>query len=332
MNMKKIFNDPDNLVGETLRGFAAAHADVIRLVPGTHMIERVMPKEKGKVRFLMGNGAGHEPAVICWVGKGMFDMNVVGEIFTCASASSIYEGIKRLAADGPVLVAIQNHAGDVLNAGMAVERAQAEGLDVQSVLFYDDVASAPKAFLPERRGIGGMLFYTKIVGALAESGASMDSLVRMFEAVRDRTRTYAVAVTNCTHPVTGLSMFADLPEDEIELGMGVHGEGGGGRMKLPTAKALAKTVSDILIDDGEYKPGDNMLVLVNGSGAMTMMEMSILFGDIKAYLEEKGMQVVGGKAGNYLTTQELSGASVSFVSVTEEMLALWRAPCEVSVF
>ncbi len=330
--MKKIINNPRNLVGETLAGFAAAHAETIRLVPGTHMIERAMPKERGKVRFVIGNGAGHEPAVICWVGKGMFDMNIVGEIFTCATANSIYQGIKRLSEGGPVLVAVQNHAGDVLNAGMAVSKAKAEGINVESMLFYDDIASAPKEFIEERRGIGGMMFYAKIVGELAEKGASMPELVKMFEAVRDRTRTYAFAVTNCTHPVTGMPMFGSLPDDEIELGMGVHGESGGGRMKLPTSKALAKTLSDILTEDGGYKPGDDMLVMVNGSGGMTMMEMSILYGDIKAYLEEKGMRVVGGKAGNYLTTQELSGASVSFCSVTPEMLALWNAPCGVGYF
>ena len=218
--MKKIINNPAALVEDTLRGYTAAHADVIRLVPGTHMVERAVPKEKGKVRFMMGNGAGHEPAVICWVGQGMFDLNVPGEIFTCASAARIHEAIQRLAADGPVLVAVQNHAGDVLNAGMAVRQAQEEGLDVRSVLFYDDIASAPKEFTEDRRGIGGMLFYAKIVGALAELGAGMEELVRLFEKVRDRTRTYAVAITNCTHPVTGLPLFDSLPEDEIELGMG----------------------------------------------------------------------------------------------------------------
>lgn len=330
--MKKIINQPEQLVEDTLKGYAAANSRIVHLVPGTHMMERACPKEKGKVRLLMGNGAGHEPAVICWVGEGMLDMNIPGEIFTCASATAIYEGIKRLSQDGPVLLFVQNHAGDVLNANMALRKARREGIDVQSVLFYDDIASAPKSAITERRGIGGMLFYAKIVGALAEKGAGMDELIAMFEAVRDRTRTYAFAVTNCTHPITGMAMFENLPDDEIELGMGVHGEGGGARMKLPTAKELAKALCDPLIEDGEYKAGEQVLVMVNGSGGMTMMEMSILFGSIKDYLAEKGITVAGGKAGNYLTTQELSGASVSMVAVTPEMLALWDEPCHVSYF
>lgn len=332
MKMKKIINSPDTLVMDIIKGYTAAHEDIIRQVPGTHMVERVEPKEKGKVRFLMANGAGHEPAVMCWVGKGMFDMNIPGEIFTCASAPMIYEGIKRLGQDGPVLVAIQNHAGDVLNAGMAIEDALDDGVDVHSVLFYDDIASAPKSEISERRGIGGMLFYGKIIGAMAERGDDVEALKAMFEQVRDRTRTYAFAVTNCTNPISGLDMFAGLPEDEIELGMGVHGEGGGGRIKLPTSRELAKIVCDKLVEDGEYKAGDQMLVMVNGSGAMTMMEMSILYSEIKDYLESLGMKVVGRKVNNYLTTQELSGASISLCSVTDEMLALWNEPCCVSAF
>ncbi|MDD3410657.1 MAG: dihydroxyacetone kinase subunit DhaK, partial [Eubacteriales bacterium] len=189
----------------------AAHSDIIRLVPGTHMVERVTPKAKGKVRFLMGNGAGHEPAVICWVGEGMFDMNIPGEIFTCASAAYIHEGIRRLSEGGPVLVAIQNHAGDVLNANMAIDQALDEGIDVHSVVFYDDIASAPRECMEERRGIGGMLFYAKIVGAMAERGDGIDALISMFEKVRDATRTYAVAITNGTNPITGLDMFGELP-------------------------------------------------------------------------------------------------------------------------
>ena len=332
MVMKKIINDPNRIVEETLKGYVAAHDDVIRLVPGTHMVERVHPKAPGKVRFLMGNGAGHEPAVICWVGEGMFDMNIPGEIFTCASSQAIYQGIKRLSEGGPVLVAIQNHAGDVLNAGMAIDEAMDEGIEVDSVVFYDDIASAPKDMLEERRGIGGMLFYGKIVGAMAENGADMESLKQMFAKVRDKTRTYAVAITNCTNPISGLDMFSQLPDDEIELGMGVHGEGGGGRIKLPTSRELAKLMADKLIDDGDYVQGDRLLVMVNGAGGMTMMEMSILFGDLKSYLEEKGMSVVGSKVGNYLTTQELSGVSVSFCAVDDEMLKLWNGPCKVSYF
>lgn len=330
--MKKLLNNTDQLVEQTLAGYAAAHSDVIRLVPETHMIERVAPKAPGKVRFMMANGAGHEPAVICWVGEGMFDMNIPGEIFTCASSTRIYEGIRRLSKDGPVLVAIQNHAGDVLNAGMAISQAQAEGIDVDSVLFYDDIASAPRDMIEERRGIGGMIFYAKILGAMAENGASREEMKAVFKRVRDATRTYSVALTNCTNPVTGMAMFDSLGDDEIEMGMGVHGEGGDGRMKLPTSSELAGIVCDKLIEDGMYAKGDRLLVMINGAGGITMMEMSIFYGDVKRRLEERGFHISGCKVGNYLTTQELSGVSVSLCAVDDEMLTLWNAPCKVSCF
>ncbi len=330
--MKKILNGPDRLVEDTLNGFALANKAIVRLVPGTHMIERATPKASGKVRLLMGNGAGHEPAVICWVGEGMFDMNVVGEIFTCSSAEHIYQGVKRLSEGGPVLVAVQNHAGDVLNAGMAVERALDEGIDVESVLFYDDVASAPRGMIEERRGIGGMLFYAKIVGAAAEEGYGMARLVSLFERVRDATRTYSVAVTNCTHPVTGMGMFDGLPDDQIEMGMGVHGEGGGGRIPLPTSKDLAAKLCDILIEDGGYKQGDKLLVFVNGAGGMTAMELFTLYGVIEEYLNGKGFFVAGCKVGDYLTTQELSGVSLSLCRADDEMIRLWNEQCAVGKF
>lgn len=329
--MKKILNDASRLVEDTLLGFSKAHKDIVKLVPGTHMMERAEKKQAGKVRFAMGNGAGHEPAVVCWVGEGMFDMNIVGEIFTCSSAEHIYRGIKRLSEEGPVLLAVQNHAGDVLNASMAVERALDEGIDVTSVSFYDDVASAPRDEIQERRGIGGMLFYSKIVGAMAEEGASMSELVQMFGRVRDATRTYSVAVTNCTHPVTGMGMFDSLPDDMIEMGMGVHGEGGGGRIPVPTSKELARKLCDVLIEDGGYEPG-KILVFVNGAGGMTAMELYTLYGEIEMYLAQLGFEVSGCKVGDYLTTQELSGVSVSLCTVDDEMLRLWNAPCRVGKF
>lgn len=330
--MKKILNGSERIVEDTLRGFALAHGDIVHLVPGTHMMERATHKAPGKVRLLMGNGAGHEPAVICWVGEGMFDMNVVGEVFTCSSAEHIYQGICRLSEGGPVLIVVQNHAGDVMNAGIALERAIEKGLDVRSVLFYDDVASAPKEEIQERRGIGGMLFYAKIVGALAEEGAGLDDLTRMFERVRDATRTYSVAVTNGTHPITGMGMFDGLPDDMIEMGMGVHGEGGGGRIAIPTSRELAGRLCDILVEDGEYKRGDRLLVMVNGAGGMTAMELYTLYGEIADNLTERGMVIAGCKVGDYLTTQELSGVSLSLCVVDDEMIRLWNAPCHVGKF
>lgn len=328
--MKKLRNQPENLVEETLQGYALAHKDRIVLVEGTHIItRRDSPK---KVKFLMGNGAGHEPAVIGWVGPGMFDANVVGEVFTAPSSDKILEAIEFLHQDGsPVLLAVQNHAGDVLNANMAYAEAVMKGIPVKKVLFYDDIATAPKGMEPERRGIGGMLFYTKIVGAFLEQGGGIDEAVELFERVRDHTRTFSVGFTRCTHPATGLDIMA-LPEGEIEMGVGTHGEGSGSnRIPMPTSKELAKRVSDMLIEDLPYQPGDEILLFVNGLGSTTCMELSIYYKDLCDYLESRGIAVYAGCCDECLTTQELGGVSVSFCKVDETCKKLWDAPCKSSL-
>lgn len=329
--MKKLINSKETIVEDMLKGFAAAHKEIVELVPGTHIIKRRRPKDKTKVKFAIGNGAGHEPAVIGWVGEGMFDMNIVGEIFTAPSAHQILQGLELLNDGSDILLAVQNHAGDVMNAEMACEMAEEQGIKVHPVLFYDDIASAPKGKEQERRGIGGMLFYAKIVGSFLDSGGGIEEAKRLFERVRDNTRTYAVAITNCTHPITGLKMF-DLADDEIELGMGVHGEGGANRVAMVSARELAEIMCNEIIEDLPYEPGDEVLILVNGAGGMTMMEMSIFYGDVRDVLTEKNLVPYAAKVGNYLTTQELSGLSLSFCRVDDEMKRWWEAPCRVPFF
>lgn len=318
------------LVDDAMAGYATAHSDVLEHIEGTRMMARRHPKEKGKVRLMMGNGGGHEPAVIGWVDEGMLDLNVVGDVFTAPSGKAIYQGISRLAETGPVILFVQNHAGDVMNAELAMDMA--EDLPVKSVLFYDDIASAPKGQEQERRGMAGMLFYAKICGAMAERGESQEKIISMFEQIRDRTRTISVALNGGTHPVTGLPISGELGENEIEIGMGVHGEGGANRMELPTSRQLAAILCDRLLEDGEYEEGSKLLVMVNGAGGMTMMEMATLYGDVETELRLRGYFPVGCKVGNYLTTQETAGVSLSFVSVTDEMLELWRDPCNVPAF
>lgn len=330
--MKKLRNRPEDLVQETLEGYAMANSEVIGLNPGTHQIVRKEKKGPDKVKFALGNGAGHEPAVIGWVGPGMLDMNIVGDVFTAPSAEKILEGLEALDDGSPILLAVQNHAGDVLNAERACKKARERGIDVHRVLFYDDVASAPKGFEEERRGMAGMLFYVKIVGAFLEQGGGIEEAVRLFERVRDNTRTYSVAFTSCTHPVTGMKMV-ELPENEIELGMGVHGEGGGeNRVPMMSSAGLAEHIGSLLAEDGDYLAGETLLLFVNGLGSATMMEQSILYRDMTHFFEKRGMRVAGGYCGGCLTTQELGGVSVSVCRVGEEELKLWNAPCRCGIF
>ncbi len=329
--MKKLINCPDDLVNEALQGYAMANKNIIELVPNTHMVVRKQKKEKGKVKFVLGNGAGHEPAVIGWVGPGMLDMNIVGDVFTAPSNDKILEALEYIDDGSPILLAVQNHAGDVLNANLAYAEAVEKGIDVHKVLFYDDIASAPKGMEEERRGMGGMLFYTKIVGAFLENGGSIEDAVSLFEKVRDATRTYSVAFTKCTHPLTGLDMVS-LPETEIELGMGVHGEGGGAsRIPMQTSKDLARLVCDILVEDFPYEPEEEALLFINGLGSTTMMELSLFYKDVTEYLESRNIHVYDGFCGSCLTTQELGGVSVSLCKADAALKKLWDAPCQCGI-
>ena len=326
--MKKLINCPDDLVNEALQGYAMANKNIIELVPNTHMVVRKQKKEKGKVKFVLGNGAGHEPAVIGWVGPGMLDMNIVGDVFTAPSNDKILEALEYIDDGSPILLAVQNHAGDVLNANLAYAEAVEKGIDVHKVLFYDDIASAPKGMEEERRG---MLFYTKIVGAFLENGGSIEDAVSLFEKVRDATRTYSVAFTKCTHPLTGLDMVS-LPETEIELGMGVHGEGGGAsRIPMQTSKDLARLVCDILVEDFPYEPEEEALLFINGLGSTTMMELSLFYKDVTEYLESRNIHVYDGFCGSCLTTQELGGVSVSLCKADAALKKLWDAPCQCGI-
>ncbi len=239
--MKKLINDPKNLVREELEGYTAAYADWVRLIE-PNLVVRAHPKSQGKVGIAMGNGPGHEPAMIGFVGEGILDVNAPGEIFTAPAAPRIVAAIKAADRGAGVLLYVANHAGDVLNARLAVDLALDEGLNIDNVFLWDDIASAPADQPEERRGIAGQVFPFKMAGSAAEEGLPLAEVKRIAEKARDQTRTLAVALTSCIHPVTGEMMF-DLPADEIEVGMGVHGEAGAGRRKLGKADEIMDIVA-----------------------------------------------------------------------------------------
>lgn len=329
--MKKIINDPNHLADELLEGYTLAYRNIIKLVEGTHMVVRQTPKAKGKVKLVMGNGCGHEPAVTGWVGEGMFDANIVGDIFTAPSGEEMFRCLQLLDDGSPILLCVQNHAGDVMNANVCMDLALDAGMNIEQVLYYDDIATAPKGMEDQRRGIGGMLFYSKIVGALAEAGGSLAACIELFERVRDNTRTLAVAIKGSTHPVTGLPQF-ELADDEIQIGMGVHGEGGLESLKLCTAQELAANMGGRLLEDKPFVDGDELLVFLNGSGSTTVMELSIFYRDLFRFLAGRGIHAQEGVIGNFLTTQEAAGFSLSLCKLERDMLELWNAPCRTGCF
>jgi len=334
MVMKKLINKTEDIVKELNAGLVKSHSDLIQLA-APDIIIRKKPKEKGKVWIVFGQGAGHEPAYNGMIGYGMHDIEVPGGIFACAGGDRIYEGI-RIAWEGsgntPVLLLIANHEGDVMNAGLAMEMARDDGIDVESVLLYDDIASAPKGQERKRRGMAGMTFSFKVAGAMSEEGNSRDEIIKRVEEVTANTRTLAVALKPCTIPTTGQPLFT-LADDELLIGPGVHGEPGPeGPLKMMSANEIIDRVADKIITDGEFNSGDEVLVLINGSGSTTLMEMFILYNRLYEILASKNIKPFNPLIGNYITTQEMAGFSLSLCKADSEVKRLWAAPAHTPYF
>ena len=324
MRTTKMINDPAAIVPEMLEGFAAAYSETIRYEDG--LILRADPKKSGKVGLVIGNGSGHEPAMIGWVGPGLFDVNVPGPIFTAPGPSKLVSGIKAADRGAGVLVCVSNHSGDVLNAEMALEDLEDEGvLDVETVILYDDVASAPKGNEEERRGSAGLFFVWKILGAYAETGASLQECKAMAERVRDNTRTLSATLGNCAHPVTG-EAIGEIADGEMAVGVGVHGESGSGTIKVPTADATVDLLMPALLDDLPFADGDEVCVLLNNAGAMTLMELSILYRRIAQILDERGIGVHRSWLGPYATTQDSAAFAIALCRVDPQLKDLYDAP------
>ncbi len=322
---KKLINRPDDILAEMLAGFASAYGDLVRLTD-SGLIVRRQPKAAGKVGLVIGNGSGHEPAMIGLVGEGLFDVNIPGEIFTAPGPERILAGIKAADRGAGVLVCVSHHAGDLMNAEMALELCALEGLsNVEMVVLYDDISSAPKGREPERRGSAGLFFTWKMLGAYAETGASLAQCKAVAEKTRDNTRTLAVALTSCAHPITGETMF-ELPDDELEIGMGVHGEVGMGRQKLVSADTTIDLMLAPILEDLPFKAGDEVLVLLNNSGSMTLMELFILYRRVAERLGAAGIRVYKSWIGAYATTQETAGFALSLCRVDDQLKRLWDAP------
>jgi len=308
--MKKLLNEKDKIVEELIEGYVLAYPKQVQTVAGTHIVKRKNPKEKGKVKLIVGNGPGHEPCLSGLVGKGALDLDVLGEIFAAPSYKNYFEGIKDIDDGSPILMAVMNHAGDVLNSNMAFDMAREAGMNIEKCVFYDDVGSAPKEFMEERRGLAGNIFVVKIVGAMAEEGRSLADCIKMFKAVTKNCRTLGLAIEACTHPITEQKLF-ELPQDECEIGSGAHGEGGMMRIKMTSSKDVVGKMCDMLAEDLPYVLGDRVLVILNGSGSTTMMELNIAYKETYRYLEERGIVAIEGRIGNFVTTQEAAGFTIS---------------------
>lgn len=321
----KLINQPDTILNDMLAGFVAANRDIVRLVDH-NLIVRRHPKVEGRVGLVIGNGSGHEPAMIGLVGEGLFDVNVAGDIFTAPGPERIVAGIKAADRGAGVLVCVSHHAGDLMNAEMALELCAFEGMDqVDMVVLYDDISSAPRGREPERRGTAGLFFVWKMLGAYAETSDDLTACKAIAEKIRDNTRTLAMSLTSCANPITGETMF-ELPEDEMEIGIGVHGEIGMGRQKIVSANETIDLMLPPILDDLPFKADDDVLVMLNNSGSLTLMELFILYRRVDEILSERGINVYRSWIGPYATTQEMAGFALSLCRVDDQLKRLWDAP------
>ena len=314
-----------------LGGYAAAYKEIIRLTDDGLIVRRT-PKPYGKVGIVIGNGTGHEPAMTGFVGEGLFDVNVPGPIFTAPGPAHILKGIREANRGAGVLVCVSHHAGDLMNAEMALEMAEDAGIeDVEMVVLYDDVASAPKGSEPERRGTAGLFFVWKMLGAFAENNTDLSACKTLAEKVRDNTRSLSMAIDTAISPITGGLMF-ELGDDEIEIGMGVHGESGVYKGKMVSADATIDLMLPTILEDKPFVSGDEVCVLINNAGSLTIMELSILYRRVQERLDEAGISVHRAWLGQYATTQEMAGFGLSLCKVDDQLKALYDAPANGAFF
>lgn len=329
--MKKIINNPENVVNEMLEGVVKAHPEYVKRVDGFEVLVRANSPVKGKVALVSGGGSGHEPSHGGFVGEGMLDGAVAGEVFTSPTPDQVYEAIKAVDGGEGVLLVIKNYTGDIMNFEMAGEMAEAEGIKTANVVVNDDVAVEDSTWTTGRRGIAGTVFIHKIAGAAAEKGMGIDEVKRIAEKVIGNVRSMGMSLTPCTVPAAGKPSF-ELEEDEMEVGLGIHGEPGIRREKIKTADEITQELVDKVLNDIEFNSGDEVAVMVNGLGATPLMELYIVNRKVHEILEEKGIKVYKTLVGNYMTSLEMAGCSVSLLKLDEELKELLDAKADTPAF
>jgi phosphoenolpyruvate---glycerone phosphotransferase subunit DhaK len=323
--MQKLINEPSAFVDETLDGILAAYPDGLRLADDPRAVVRADAPVAGKVAIATGGGSGHLPLFLGYVGKGLADGCAVGDVFASPSADVMVAVTRAINAGRGVLYLFGNYGGDVLNFELAAELSGEEGIDVRVVTAADDVASAPPAERSRRRGIAGIALLYKIAGAKADTGASLDEVASTTERAGDRLRSMGVALAPCTIPAAGRPTF-EVPDGQMEIGMGIHGEPGVRQAPLASVDEVARELTGSVLDDLGAERGDSLAVLVNGLGATPMEELHLLFRSVAATIAERGMSVERKWIGEYATSLEMAGASVSVLRLDDELRLLLDAP------
>lgn len=324
--MKKLINDPADVVVEALRGMAAAHPGRLRVDLEQKVVYRAEPIRAGKVGLVSGGGSGHEPMHGGLVGPGMLDAACAGEVFTSPVPDQMMAATREVDGGAGVLHIVKNYTGDVMNFEMAAELAAADaGTEVRSVVVDDDVAVQDSLFTAGRRGVGTTVLLEKIVGAAAEEGRSLQECADLATKVTENGRSMGMALTSCTVPAAGQPTF-ELGEDEMELGIGIHGEPGRERRPLAPAKEVAEMLLEPVLADLDFTSGTGAIVLLNGMGGTPLLELYLMYAEVTQILEKSGVTVARCLVGNYITSLEMAGCSVSLLRADDDLVGLWDAP------
>ncbi|MDR2552628.1 MAG: dihydroxyacetone kinase subunit DhaK [Treponema sp.] len=322
--MKKLINHPDDVVTEALRGMEQAHGDILKVNFDPAYIIRKEPK-KGKVAIISGGGSGHEPMHGGFVGLGMLDAACPGAVFTSPTPDQMEAATKAVNAGAGVIHLVKNYTGDIMNFQMAADMCASDNIKVESIVIDDDVAVKDSLYTAGRRGVGSTVLTEKIIGASAERGDDLAAVVKYANYCKDNGRSMGMALTSCTLPAVGKPIF-EIGDDEIEMGVGIHGEPGRERMKLKTANELVDMMIEPVLSDKGLKNGDEVILMLNGMGGTPLIELYLLYSRAVETAGKKGVKVVRSLVGNYITSLEMQGFSITLMKAGGDILKLWDAP------
>jgi dihydroxyacetone kinase-like protein len=323
--VKKLINRPEDVVAEALRGVEAAHGEMVRVSYDPAYVVRADSPVQGKVAVLSGGGSGHEPMHGGFVGVGMLDAACPGEVFTSPTPDQMYEATKAVDGGAGVLHIVKNYTGDVMNFEMAAELCQARGIQVETVVINDDVAVKDSLYTAGRRGVGTTVLAEKICGAAAEERRSLAEVAELCRRVNGAGRSMGMALTSCTVPAAGKPTF-ELGDDEMEIGIGIHGEPGRERMPLEGAREIVARLAEPILGDLPFDSGDRVLAFVNGMGGTPLIELYVVYHELNELLGSRGITIARNLIGNYITSLEMAGCSITLLRLDEELTRLWDAP------
>ena len=323
--MKKLINDPANVVREELQGIEAAHPDLVRVSYDPYTVVRADAPVQGKVALVSGGGSGHEPMHGGFVGMGMLDAACPGEVFTSPTPDQMESATKATNGGAGVIHIVKNYTGDVMNFEMAADLCRAEGIDVESVLVDDDVAVQDSLYTAGRRGVGTTVLMEKIAGAAAEERRPLKEVADICREVNENGRSMGMALTSSTVPAAGKPTF-ELGDDEMEIGIGIHGEPGRERMKLKPASEVVEMMATAVADDLPFAKGDRALAFVNGMGGTPLIELYVVFNELQKFLKGRGVEIARNLIGPYIASLEMAGCSITLLKLNDELIRLWDAP------